>query len=418
MFDKRSRCYALIHQVISAVDEAADHATERQDGHETALSKRRSEAYNVINNSDDEVFQNTLFDWYVSQGWSDRLLDISSPFVVSYLRRRMEKDPAHADLLWRYHAHHDNFLEAASVQLLLAKSSFDISLEDRIAYLSRARTNASIRTTLLLDSRQTRHQLLREISDLVDVAGVQDEILQRIRTDPRLTDERRPAVTSQLDGKILDVDKLFNTYAEPALYHDICIMIYQVADHRNAADIQSTWEALIQQIHQRTESAGDLHPYQAVTREVKEMGSRLRLAEATFPVPILVPILERYALEYQRGIGPEYWVVDTFLDIDVPHKAIVPALEQLYYANEQPFQGKNRRILANGLVYVIKHWFTASQRSGGGSAERGGGVLFGSEDNLAGVEEVLGNLLRSSDLVGEMTSEAEELRVRIAQAMR
>lgn len=285
-YDARTKCYDLVHATIQSVDKAAQ-AVDPSQGPNSLSAKRTVEAYEVIDNSSDEVFQNYLFDWYMSQGWNDRLLDTTSPFVVSYLRRRMDKDPAHADLLWRYYAHHSNFLEAAAVQLLLAKGGFALSLESRIAYLSRARTNASIRATSILESRQSRQQLLREISDLLDVANIQDDILQRMKSDERLTEARRPQVLKALDGEILDVGELFNQYADQAGYYDICILIYQVADHRNPADITSSWQALIEQTHRETEQNGEPLPYEAVALKVRALGSRLRLADNTFPIPVL-----------------------------------------------------------------------------------------------------------------------------------
>jgi len=410
-FDKRKHCYDLVFATITSVDQSAQQYPEQIDGQFTVPAKRKAEAYDVVNNSEDEVFQNTLFDWYIEHGWSDRLLDITSSYVINYLRRRMDKDSAHADLLWRHYAHHQNFLEAASVQLLLAKSGFDQSLETRIAYLSRARTNASIRSTSLLDSRQSRQQLLREISDLLDVANIQDEILQRMKADPRLQEPRRSQVLKQLDGGVLDIGELFNQYADQASYYDVCIMIYQVADHRNPADVQSTWQALIEQTHQKAEAKGELQPYEAVALSVHSLGSRLRLADATFPISTLLPMLERYALEYQRGVAPPSWVIDLFLELEVPHEALLPVLEQLYYANEQPFQGKNRRVLATDVVYLIGKWFLESERSG----ER---TIFGSEENAAGVEEVLKILIRSNDLEGTAREDTEVLRTRVAHAMR
>jgi len=409
-FESRKRCYDLVFATIQSVDRASEQSPELVDGQFTVSAKRRTEAYDVINGSNDEVFQNSLFDWYMQSGWSDRLFEITSPFVVGYLTRRMDKDPEHADLLWRYHAHHGNFLDAASVQLLLAESGFDLSLETRITYLSRARTNASIRSTALVDSRQSRQQLLRKISDMLDVANIQDDILQRMKTDARLTDERRPQVLQQIDGKILEINELFNVYADQASYYDICILIYNVADYRNSSDIQSTWQALIEQIHTDTEAAGEPQPYEAVSQKVRSLGSRLRLADATFSPAMLLPMLERYALEYQRGKGPSTWVVDLFVDLEVPFENLVPVLEQLYYANEQPFQGKNRRVLAGDLVYVLVRWFESSERSGA--------IPFGSEDNSTGVEEMVAGLIRSGDVEGQRRDEAETLRSRIAQAMR
>jgi nuclear pore complex protein Nup155 len=337
------------------------------DGAFSLTTKRQSEAYEIINNSEDEVFQNNLYDWYMGQGWNDRLLEISSPYVISYLRRRMDKNPDHADLLWRYYAHHNNFLEAASVQLLLAKSGFDLSLEQRIGYLSRARTNASIRTVSLLE-----------------VGNIQDDILQRMKSDPRLTDQRRPLVLKALDGQILEVAELFNQYADQAGYYDICILIYHCADHRNPADIQATWQLLIEQVHQEAESSDQMRPFEAVALKVRSLGQRLHAAEATFPIPILLPMLLRYALEYQANAASPMWVMDTFLELDVRPSALVPVVEQMYYTNEQPFVGRHRRILAADLV----------------------------------IDELLNGLARSQDLDPERQQAVDTLRGRIAQAMR
>ena len=174
------------------------------------ITRRKHEAYEQINNSDDEVFQNYLYDWYLSKGWADRLLEINSPFVVDYLRRSSETDIAHADLLWRYYAHYNDYLSAAEVQFQLAKSPFSLALEKRIEYLSRAKANASTRMTGFSETgvrnRQSRQELLRSISDYLDIANIQDDILQKIKNDPRLTGNKRQDVIENLDGAIQPLD--------------------------------------------------------------------------------------------------------------------------------------------------------------------------------------------------------------------
>jgi nuclear pore complex protein Nup155 len=180
------------------------------DGVVSQITRRKHEAYEQINDSADEVFQNYLYDWYLTKGWADRLLEINSPYVVDYLRRGSDEDPAAADLLWRYYAHYGDYLGAAEVQFQLAKSPFDISLEKRIEYLSRAKANASTRSTGFSESgvrnRQSRQELLRNISDHLDIANIQDDILQEIKNDPRLTGERRAEVIKTLDGMIQALD--------------------------------------------------------------------------------------------------------------------------------------------------------------------------------------------------------------------
>lgn len=257
------------------------------DGQYTLSAKRKREAYDVINESPDEVFQINLYDWYLNEGWNERLLAIDSPFVVSYLQRKSVEDVARADLLWRYYAHYHNYLEAAKVQLQLAKSTFDLTLEQRIEYLSRARANASTKTIGMSEMgrpRQSRQELIREASDLLDVANVQGDLLQRMRADTRLTKERRPQVIKQLNGQVLPIDELYNGYVDQAGYYDLCLVIYQVADHRNPADVRATWQNLLETLHEETTVAGEPLPYEAVAEKVRVLGARLNLSESTFPI--------------------------------------------------------------------------------------------------------------------------------------
>ncbi|KAH0423831.1 nucleoporin-domain-containing protein, partial [Aureobasidium melanogenum] len=131
----------------------------------------------------------------------------------------------------------------------------------------------------------------------------------------------------------------------------------------------------------------------------------------TFPIPILLPMLLRYALEYQNNAASPMWVMDTFLELDIRPSALVPVIEQMYYTNEQPFVGKHRRILAADLIYLVQAWLRESER-------HGDSVLFGSDDSAAGIDELLTSLAGSQDLDAANQQAVDILRGRIAQAMR
>lgn len=173
------------------------------DGQYTPLAKRRNEAYSVISDSNDEVFLTSLYDWYLEQGWSDRLLATQSPFVVTYLERKSIDDIFHADLLWRYYAQSERYFDAARVQFQLAQSAFVLPLSRRIEYLGQARANASTFTHEI--GRQSRQRLLQEIGNLMDVANIQDDLLQRLKEDERLSKESKNAVLKEIDGPIQDL---------------------------------------------------------------------------------------------------------------------------------------------------------------------------------------------------------------------
>jgi nuclear pore complex protein Nup155 len=192
--------------MLQTVDRIASQQPETIDGRMTITARKRQEAYTVVNESDDEVFHYDLYDWYLSQGWIDRLLAVQSTYVVVYLERLSSTSVEHADLLWRYYANSERYYEAAAVQLLLAKSEFPLTLKQRIEYLSRAKANASTHT--IGTSRQARQVLLHEIAELLEVANIQDDILQRLKADNRIVPERKPQIIEDLDGQITDLTEV------------------------------------------------------------------------------------------------------------------------------------------------------------------------------------------------------------------
>ncbi|KAH9824489.1 Non-repetitive/WGA-negative nucleoporin C-terminal [Teratosphaeria destructans] len=412
-FQRRKFAYHLIFEIINALDQATANIPEtNESGQHTLAFKRRNEAYEVINSSEDAVFQSTLFGWYIENGRAQRLLEIDSKHVVDYLKRRSEQDRDSADLLWRYYAHHNDYLQAAATQLALARGYFSMSLDERIQYLSRARTNASTRQTALMDSRQSKQQLLRDIGDLLEVANIQHDLLQKLRGDPRLTDARREEVvrTLEFDG-LQPVTVLFNDYSDQAEYHDINLLIYQVADHRNPSDIQNSWTSLVQTTHDRALSERAI-PWEAVGEKVREMGKRLGLSDSIFPVQFLLPLMEKYAFTPQEPAIPQNWAIDLFLALEVPYELLISVLEQVYYGNEHPFQGRNRRIIAAHMVYVISQWVEESEN-------RGDRMTCGSEENAALVHDCLTSLMRGRDLVeGSSLSQAQQLVAKVEGSLR
>lgn len=197
---------------------------------------------------------------------------------------------------------------------------------------------------------------------------------------------------------------MFNQYADSASYYDICLQIFHIADHRNPADIRSTWQHLLQDLHDETVARGSPQPYEAVVDKIRSLGSRLRMSETIFPIPTLLPMLERYALEHQRNVGPPTWVVDTFFDLGVAHETIYSVLESMYYTDEAPFHGANRKIIARDLLYTIEHWFHDTVRLGG--------IVFGSDIIAERVVEML-ILIQQGGISPDQMAVAHELRARI-----
>ncbi|KAF2403358.1 non-repetitive nucleoporin [Trichodelitschia bisporula] len=411
--DARTRCYKLVCDVMEAVDNVwAQVKATHNDVEISTMEKRKSEAYSEINGSSDEVFQTYLYDWYLANGWDERLLDIESPHVVNYLQRRSTEGVSHANLLWLYYSRYHNPLEAAKVQLQLAKSGFGLKLSQRIEYLSRAKANVAVPRhgfSEFTEARQSRQEVSREINDMMDVATIQEELLQRLTNDPRVSAERQPEIEKELNGPVLPLDDLYQEYADQASYYDISLIIYNAADYRNSTHIAATWENLIKSTHERAVHEKVAQPYEIIASRVKSLGKRLNRSDITFPISVVLPILLAYAFEHNgRGSTNYLWPVETLFELNVPYESIITVLEDLFYRKQRPWDGPARVQLAKLLAYVIDKWYEKTRHSG---------IAFGSEENIATLLETLKMVLGAGVLSGEDREEVELVMTKVGRAL-
>lgn len=215
--DEREKCYMIIHSIMTKLDQDASQEPEQVDGKLTLMGTKRKEAYDVVNDSEDELFHYNLYDWYIQKEWNDRILGIDSPHVITYLRRLATVNLSHADLLCKFYTHRGRYFDAAEVQTELAQSEFDIGIKNRIALLSRAKANASVTTPGA--SRQQQQILTHNIADLLEVAHIQDDLLERLLQDSRLSEERREDIARILDGQIMNLTDVSGQQITRYSYH-------------------------------------------------------------------------------------------------------------------------------------------------------------------------------------------------------
>ncbi|KAI5926205.1 Non-repetitive/WGA-negative nucleoporin C-terminal-domain-containing protein [Camillea tinctor] len=381
-FNDRKLCYDLIHRVLHELDIASSREPELIDGKPTLITTKRAEAYDVVNNSTDEVFHFDLYEWYIQQGWTDRLLRIESPHVTTFLTRLATKDIEHADLLCRFYTMRSLFFDAAKVQSELAKSDFDISIKNRLTLLSKAKTNASVTTVGV--SRQDQQLLNHEVTELLEVAHIQDDLLERLQVDSRIPPEKLPEIQKALDGQIQALTELFNDYADQAGYYDLCLIIYHVADFRNPTTIAQTWSNLIQQTHEEVAEQWALYntdrrrrgaqagnpppqPYERLIGQIQEICHRSSNDSFIFPVPTLMPEVCRYSLENGQDarIGADVnWPIAVFLQLGVSHDLVVRVLETMFEAQEVPFRGSGRGRVVEWITHAVGLWVRDLGRHG------------------------------------------------------
>ena len=69
-YEKRTKCYAIIFEVLQDLDSL------QSDDSSPGLNRLRTVTYELVYGSDDELFHQSLYDWYVSRGQSERLLEV------------------------------------------------------------------------------------------------------------------------------------------------------------------------------------------------------------------------------------------------------------------------------------------------------------------------------------------------------
>ncbi|KUI54518.1 hypothetical protein VP1G_01967 [Cytospora mali] len=413
-YEERRDCYDLVHEVMQRLDAVSALEPELIDGRLTLAATKRAEAYAVVNGSDDEVFHFDLYEWYISQNWTDRILAIDSPHVITFLKRIAGTDAGHADLLCRFYTHRGRFYEAAEVQADLAKNeSLVIGIKERITLLSRAKGNASVSTIGI--SRQHQQVLNHDVTTMLEIAHIQDDLLERLRADDRIPVDRKADCEEALDGPILSLTELFNGFAEPANYYDLALLIYHAADHHAPRLIADTWRNLIDAAHAEIiaaqlawEDAGRPQddpnisapplPYEHVITRVQDIAHRTSLNNHVFPIETVLTILCEYAVTQSQDetIGADAnWPVYLFINnLHVSHPIVLRVLEHILDAQEAPFTGRRRKIVVRWCAAIIDIWVREVDRRGMDGAN-GGGLGHWVVDVLGTCEQVMGDIMRT-----------------------
>ena len=177
-------------------------------------------------------------------------------------------------------------------------------------------------------------------------------------------------------------------------------MIYHAADHRNIPDIRNTWSNLVEQVHKQALLDRSAQPWESLALKVEEIGRRVNMNEIVFPVNIVLQLLLQYDLEYYthdaspnaRDLLPNAnltWPIDVLVRLNAPFEYLVATFEAIWYAQEAPFAGRNKKLVVKWTIHTIEQWGILSRRSG---------ALFGSAENAIGLAEFLRVVLGSDTL--------------------
>lgn len=147
------------------------------------------------------------------------------------------------DLLWKYYESNSNHSAAAKILANLAAIEGNtLNLKQRLAYLARA--------IMCMSSSQTGYApclgvYLRDLEDKLDVAKVQEQILNTLKN---INVGHNPAINdaiSALDSGLYQISQLYENFADPFELWECKLAIIECAGYSDVPLIESIWKNIL-----------------------------------------------------------------------------------------------------------------------------------------------------------------------------
>ncbi|OVF05161.1 putative nucleoporin [Clavispora lusitaniae] len=361
---RRVQLYDLIFKILTKLDVKAIQVTET---HNQLLIndfiELRDATYDTCFASTDKAFHYEFYQWFINQGCSDRLLTVETPYILPFLEEVSSNDLALTELLWFYHAKREQYFPAAKILYSLAISQFNLTLKQRIEYLSRA--NGFCNCTCPPSLRQQMIQLSALIQELFEVANIQLDLLNTIKNDKRINKENQEVAEKALNFKVQSASELFNSYADPLGYYEICFIIFRVSDYRNPDDIYKRWELYFERIYHdfMTNSKTSKPLYMLISDSLARVGHKLSTNDIVFPVDRLIKLMCKYvqnAVEEDEATQkpPTGAIVDTFVNAGVSYEKLYVTLKSMIeHDSYDMYSGFIKFLKSSEMVYLIQKWY-------------------------------------------------------------
>uniref|UniRef100_A0A183D473 Nucleoporin_C domain-containing protein n=1 Tax=Gongylonema pulchrum TaxID=637853 RepID=A0A183D473_9BILA len=167
---KRKEAYRCITSTLDRIM-----VDERSLGTGDQLNPSKDIVIRSVFDSKDELAHVAVFKWLLEHDFVNVVLQSKSPYLESFLHRRVEEGGSSRslDLLWRFHERSGDHRKATDLLFELAQRETDkLSIDRRVAYLSQAAMCARSASSEA-DPGSNIHDLIVEIGDKLDVAQVQ-----------------------------------------------------------------------------------------------------------------------------------------------------------------------------------------------------------------------------------------------------
>uniref|UniRef100_A0A2C9M6L4 Nucleoporin Nup133/Nup155-like N-terminal domain-containing protein n=1 Tax=Biomphalaria glabrata TaxID=6526 RepID=A0A2C9M6L4_BIOGL len=293
------------------------------------------QVFQIALRSDDPLFHSALYDWFFTKNHAEKLLEISTPYLEPYLRRKvnLQTDNSVAlDLLWKYYEKTENFQAATRILAQLAeRHGSNINLNKRLDYLSRAVISAKSSTSRLGTS--AAGEFLHELEEKMEVARLQMQVYKCLCNLVNSADVE--AAKNKLDSELLDITSLYEDFADRFDLFDVKLAIVHCASLYDAALIEDLWKNIIEKELDNTARMSNGDRIKNVSNRLCALAQLYINAERYFPVALIVRYLEIKSCELK--FEPK-WVFLLMLEVGVPPGKLLELYDRMYKSKDAVWQ--------------------------------------------------------------------------------
>ncbi|KAJ8681583.1 hypothetical protein QAD02_017375 [Eretmocerus hayati] len=283
-----------------------------------------------------EILHTAVYAWMIEKGMHGELIALASTSLETYLIRVNAPE-----LLWQFYERNKNHAAAAKILYALAtKVGTDVSLSQRVEYLARA--------VVCMRSDEAGYAphlgvFLRELEDKVEVARIQQQILDTICNQQTLFDNMivRDAKL-RLNSALLDITQLYEEYAEPLKLWECKLAIIHCSGHQDVMLIQGIWKNIIESELKSTSASAE-DSMSIITSKIKLLGQEYSGTPHCFPVDFLIKELEVRACRLK--ISNDH-IITCFLQLGI-------SMEELLDHYDKMIGGNNRSWLNEGNEFHL-----------------------------------------------------------------
>ncbi|KAG0257515.1 hypothetical protein BG011_003926 [Mortierella polycephala] len=335
----------------------------RELGLDSAQGPLSSFAFHTLETAlqfDDALFHTYLYDWLLSHGRADYLLEISSPYIEEYLKQCVQLKQSR-DLLWRYYIKTDDFGHAAQELGRIAESTqYDLDFESRLEYLSLAVSNAKSYPAGS-DPKTDNGRLLIDLEEKLEVGNIQLDVIQGLKS---MVEEHRRLASDPMQKQEEQHTAL--ELEQPLRMYESMLAIYHASDIDDEYHVRSAWEGFIARVFLEATENGR-PPLTEIEVRVKDLGRRFYPSAKVTPISMMVQILERYPYLRQtsRYVVSPGWAVRILREIGFPYEALFDSFHGLIETKKNDWIGPRASLLLiQDIEYLLRVWLAESHGAG------------------------------------------------------